>query len=62
VQILLENIRRRENAPKEELKSNLLTRIQGKNLWKERHFKKTYPKFVREALQELDALWYVKGS
>jgi alpha-glucosidase (family GH31 glycosyl hydrolase) len=62
VQILLENIRRRENAPKEELKSNLLTRIQGKNLWKERHFKRTYPKFVREALQELDALWYVKGS
>ena len=46
------------NEPKEELKSVLLTRVQGDNQWKTSHFKRKLPQFVRDALDELDAMEY----
>ena len=58
VVIQLENIRCRENAPREELRNAILTRVQGKNQWKQRKFGKKMPAFIETALQELDALWY----
>jgi hypothetical protein len=58
VVIRLENIRIKENPPKAELHSNLLTRIQAGNHWKNRRLQKNHPKFVTDALDELDALWY----
>ncbi len=58
VVIELPNLRPRQNEPLQELKTNLLTRVQARNGWKNRRFKKSYPRFIREALSELDALWY----
>ena len=54
----LTDIRRRQNPDPAELKGNILTRIQGRNGWKSRHFKRSYPRFVQQVLSEVDALWY----
>ncbi len=54
----LQNVRPLQNPPLEELKINLLTRVQCRNGYKSLRFKKSYPRFVRDALAELDALWY----
>ena len=56
VTVELKDIRPKKNAPAEELKCHLLTRVQARNNWKNRRFKKSYPKFVQDALSELDAL------
>ncbi len=56
--VTLEQVCPLQNPPLEELKTDLLTRVQAGNIWKSRRFKKSYPRFVREALSELDALWY----
>ena len=58
VSIVLTDVKYCQNPPREELQGNLLTRIQGSNLWKSRKFKKKYPSFVNRGLRELDALWY----
>ena len=58
VVVELNGIRCRQNAPVEELKNIILTRVQAKNIWKTIHFRNKYPRFVAEALAELDALWY----
>ena len=51
-----------QNESAEELKSILLTRVQGENDWKSLQFKKAYPKFVADAFRELEALWYPKDT
>jgi hypothetical protein len=58
VVVHLTNIRPRQNPAKEELRCSLLTRVQAGNHWKNRRFQKNMPKFVQNALDELDALWY----
>ena len=46
-----------KNVSKEDLRINLLTRVQGHNGWKAITFKKNkVPSFVRSALDELDAM------
>lgn len=49
-----------QNVPKAELRIDLLTRIQGSDRWKSAHLggKKPMPRFVQDALDELDALLY----
>ena len=47
-----------KNESREELISTILTRVQGDNQWKTSHFKKKLPQFVRDALDELDAMEY----
>ena len=48
-----------KNLSREESRIRLLTRVQGKNHWKSLRFRDgKWPGFVREALAELDALWY----
>ena len=58
VSVLLTDVKCRQNPSREELQGNLLTRIQGRNAWKTRTFKKKFPTFVNRALRELDGLWY----
>ena len=58
VSVLLTDVKCRQNPSREELQGNLLTRIQGRNAWKSRTFKKRFPTFVNHALRELDGLWY----
>ncbi len=53
----LTNVVYRTNEPIDELRINLLTRLQGSNDAKSRILQKT-PPFLRSALSELDALWY----
>ena len=47
----------RRNAPLEQLRGNILTRVQGSNRFKSRRFRRGMPSFVQSALAELDALW-----
>ena len=56
--IQLSNVSALQNPPKEQLKTNLLTRVQGEIIWKNAVLgsEKTMPKAVKEALAELDAL------
>ena len=56
VSIELKNIIPTENEDREELKNQILTRVQGSNSWKNRAFKGKYPNFVAEAIRELDNL------
>ena len=57
VTVALRNIQAAQNEPKEELRINLLTRVQGSNHWKARNFTDDkMPAFIRDALKELDAL------
>ena len=58
VSVLLTDVKCRQNPSREELQGNLLTRIQGRNAWKSRTFKKRFPAFVNRAVRELDGLWY----
>lgn len=57
VVIELNNIRSLENEDKNELKSAILTRVQGSNDKKSLTFKKRLPRFVREVLAEFDAFY-----
>ena len=56
VAVELRDIQPRRTESIEDLKSALLTRVQGRNSWKQRCFKSTYPHFVQEALNEFDAM------
>ena len=57
VVIELDNVRPLENEDKNELKSAILTRVQGSNDKKSLTFKKRLPRFVREVLAEFDAFY-----
>jgi hypothetical protein len=50
----------RVNPPKEQLRTDLLTRVQGEIVWKNTvlNQEKRMPTFVRESLKELDCLEY----
>jgi hypothetical protein len=56
----LTEVRADENRPKDILRTNLLTRIQGEVIWKNvvLNSEKKMPQYVRDALAELDALEY----
>ncbi len=56
VTVELENVVPTENESDEELRSTILTRVQGSNDRKTKLFGKRMPKFVASALAELDAL------
>ena len=59
VTVEIKNAVIKKNTPREELKNELLTRTQGGNTWKSRRFKvdeNKLPRFLREALNELDSL------
>lgn len=59
VTIELKNVQPVENKPLEQSKMELLTRVQGKNDWKSRCLNKgngKMPRFVQDALRELEAL------
>ena len=59
VTLELRQVQPRKNLPKEELVSGLLTRVQGSNFQKNVRFPKgRYPRHVRQALEELEALEY----
>ena len=47
----------KKNESAEELKNVILTRVQKSNIWKGKVFKNKFPKFVKEAIDEIDALW-----
>ena len=61
VTIELSEIRAKKNISREALKGNILTRVQGKNSWKNRRFVKSLPSFVQDAISESDAFWYRKS-
>jgi hypothetical protein len=56
----LSSVKKAVNPPKEKLRTDLLTRVQGEVIWKNAVLGSTkkMPKFVRDALAELDALEY----
>ena len=58
VRVELKNVRVMDNEPREELRINLLTRVQAGNSWKGSHFggKKPMPKYIQDALDELENL------
>ena len=57
VRVELRNVRRRQNPPKAELRTGILTRVQGNNSRKSRQFREgRFPKYVQAALDELEAL------
>ena len=57
IHVTLTHIQVRTNPPKDELRSDLLTRVQGENVWKSLNFRDgKFPAFLRKALDELDAL------
>ena len=59
VVIRLENVRRTQNLPLAIAKTDLMTRVQWPNLRKSRRFREgKMPRFLREALQELEALYH----
>ena len=60
LEVILESVEKTVNLPKEELKTNLLTRVQGEVIWKNAvlNSQRKQPSFVREALSELDGLLY----
>lgn len=61
VTIERKHIRPMENQPVQELKMELLTRVQGRNSWKTRCLsgeEEKMPQYVQDALQELDALYF----
>ena len=57
VAVELENIVCKHNRPADEMKVNLLTRLQGANDSKNRILQKP-PAFLRDALAEMDCFWY----
>ena len=56
LQLHLNGVKYAENTPKSELKTDLLTRVQGSNQWKNTVFSKRLPGFVQDAVDELDAM------
>ena len=60
VQVVLEQVIFAVNPPVETLKIHLFTRVQGEILWKNAvlNSEKKLPRFIREALSELEALEY----
>ena len=58
--VLLTHVRASANPPQEQLRTDLLTRVQGEIVWKNAvlNSPKKMPRFVAEALAELDALEY----
>ena len=56
VTVTLKHVRGTKNESREDLKSAILTRIQAGNQWKSVNFSKKLPGFVRDALEELDAM------
>ena len=57
VVIRLENVKRTQNPPMAAAKTDLMTRVQWPNLRKSRRFREgKMPRFLREALFELEAL------
>ena len=56
VTIMINDIKPVKRESIEELKSAILTRVQGSNDKKSAAYGKQYPKFVSDALSELDAL------
>ena len=50
-----EYTRRLQNEDVNELKNNVLTRVQGNNNWKTRAFKNNLPKFVADVVEEFAA-------
>lgn len=57
VTVEIENVIPKQNEDYNELKNEILTRVQGKNDWKGRNFHKKLPTFISDALGELDSLW-----
>ena len=57
VTIEIESPVHKKNESAEELKNVILTRVQKSNMWKGKAFKNQFPKFVKEAIDEIDALW-----
>jgi hypothetical protein len=56
LQLHLSGLKNAVNVPKNELKVELLTRVQGSNQWKNTVFSKRLPGFVQDALDEFDAM------
>ncbi len=54
VEVPCTEIRQGETA--EDIKCAILTRVQGRNGWKNRRFGRRLPKFVRDAVAEIDAM------
>ena len=59
ITVQLKNLRFRENSDPEELRIELLTRVQGSNKWKSSSFsdERKIPEFIKCALSELQALY-----
>ena len=58
LQLHLSDLKPAGNLPLQELKTDLLTRVQGSNQWKSMVFSKRMPGFVQDALNELTHLLY----
>lgn len=60
ITIRLKNLRLRENPDPEELRIELLTRVQGSNKWKSSSFsdERKIPEFIKSALAEFKAMCY----
>ena len=58
ITIELKDVKPMKNESKEELKNAILTRTQGKNSWKNKAFKSKLPRFINDAISELDSLIY----
>ena len=56
--IEVDNARLTKNESKDELKSQILTRVQGSNVKKTMRFNKKLPGYVHNALSEIEALIY----
>ena len=60
ISVQLKNLRLRENSDPEELRIELLTRVQGSNKWKSSSFsdERKIPEFIKSALAEFKAMYY----
>jgi alpha-glucosidase (family GH31 glycosyl hydrolase) len=56
LQLHLNGCKTAVNVSKNELKTDLLTRVQGSNQWKNMVFSKRLPGFVQDAMDEFDAM------
>ena len=56
ITIELETPAYKTNENPSELKNAILTRVQKPNMWKSKAFKNKYPRFIQNALDEIDAL------
>jgi hypothetical protein len=56
LQLHLNGLKNAVNVSKNELKTDLLTRVQGSNQWKNTVFPKRLPGFVQDAVDEFDAM------